>query len=78
MKLITEDAIVVSDALYFFGRDINALFQVSLSDGSISVVGTLPDEEMREQRLCCKLAYYKNQIIVAPLKTRNIWFIDFY
>ncbi len=76
MKLITEDAIVVRDALYFFGRDINALFQVSLSDGSISVVGTLPDEELREQRLCCKLVYYKNQIIVAPLKTKNIWFFS--
>jgi len=76
MKIFTEDALLAEDKLYFFGRDINALFQVNLRDGNISVVGTIPGEKLRESRLCCKLAYYKNQIIVAPLRTRNIWILS--
>ncbi len=73
MKILFEDAVCVDNRLIFFCRDINLLCSIQIDNGQLEILGKLPEEKLLGERLCGGIAVYNNNIVIAPLKARNIW-----
>lgn len=71
--LFADDAIKVGEYLFLFANNLNILFSVSLSDGKLEFLGSIPEESVLSKGLTCKLVYIKEHIIVVPLLAKKIW-----
>lgn len=73
MILFAEDSIRVGERLFLFAKSFNMLFSIDIADGNITFLGGIPEERALLERGTCKLAYWKEQIIVVPLLLKKIW-----
>ncbi len=73
MKLLFEDAIHINNEIVFLAKNINLMCSIRIGDGKLKVYGRLPEGNVWDSRLCGGIAEYRGNIVIAPLKARNIW-----
>jgi len=73
LNLLASDAIEVDGQLILFAEKVNLLFSMNMSTGSISLLGSIPEESVWASRLTCKLIYWERKIIIVPLMAKKIW-----
>jgi len=73
IKILTEDCIRVDDRIYFFAKDWNALYTANLEIGITEYIGSIPEENFRQKRLCAGIVYHKNCLILVPMTAKKIW-----
>lgn len=67
------DCVEVDGYLYFFSVDFNLLYKLEISTGEISLLSSIPEENIFAERRCIKLVYYKDYLYLAPLTADKIW-----
>ena len=73
ITLSAYDCVEVDGYLYFFSSDYNLFFKSEISTGKISIIGSIPEENIFTGQLCSKLIHYKNFIYFAPMHAGKIW-----
>lgn len=71
-----ESAVLDDEKLYFFCRDINLLGMFNLKTKESSIIGSIPDEDILEKRLCGDIQKWNNYLILIPLRCKKIWIYD--
>lgn len=73
ITLRTEDCVERDDNLYFFAENINALCEMELKTGKVSIIGSIPEENIVSKRLCAKMISWNEELILAPMNAEKIW-----
>lgn len=71
--IISEDCIKVGDNLLFVARDINIVYSLNINTGKINLLGSLPEEDIFQNRVSSKIVLWEDKIIFIPLNAKKIW-----
>ncbi len=76
MDLITFRCTYWKEQIYCIARDFNLLFSINVQSGTISLIDSVPDENIMTSFLCGFMTFWNNKLIFAPSATKKIWLYD--
>lgn len=71
MHIATEDAVFVDKTLYFFSKNLNALYKKE-NEGEVIRIATIPSEGTVGYRLYASMAYWNRNIYLIPFTAKSI------
>ncbi|MGN0247299.1 MAG: hypothetical protein ACI4DK_15210 [Lachnospiraceae bacterium] len=71
--LYAENCMLFDNKAVFVAKQLNMIYMLDLTSGEVKIVGSIPEEDMLEERLIGDIKYWNNQIIFIPLNAKKIW-----
>ena len=72
-KIEFEDCVRVEDNIYMIDRNINLLYRMSIKNGTVEIVSSMPEEDVFSSRLGAKIIYNGGNLYFAPMNAKKIW-----
>ncbi len=77
MKIITtEDCVRIGEDLYFIDSECNIIYKMEIKTGVISIVGSIPEENLLAPRLSAKIVHIDKKLYFSPMNAKKIWRYD--
>ena len=73
IKIVFEDCVRVGSDLIMVDSRYNIIYKISIFDGKVSILGSLPEEKMLTPRLSSKIIYNKDCLYFSPMNAKKIW-----
>ncbi len=73
IAISAEDCVQVKDWLFFISKEINIICSLNMNNGEISIVDSIPEEDILNSRLGSKIINWRDYLVFAPMSAKKIW-----
>lgn len=75
-RITTEDCVRIEKDLFFIDSECNIIYKMGIENGIISIIGSIPEENLLMPRLGAKIVYLDNKLFFSPMNAKKIWRYD--
>lgn len=76
MILKAEDCVKVDNDIYLICKDINIIYKINLKDNRISLIDSIPEENIATRRVCSKIVNWKDELFFIPFNSNKLWILN--
>ncbi len=71
-----EDCVRIDLDLFFIDSRYNIIYKMNMKTGEVSVIGSIPQENVFSSRLSGKIVHSNGCLYFAPMNAKKIWSLD--